>query len=208
MEIIRKKPKEELRGRIASDYYLANEAQFGKNIFRTISLKRCALGDTTSLLLQSLDPNYQKTNQQVNEAYEDIFNDFIGFYADNGHLVAHATITTNGEIDGKLVAKVSEILIYDKEALISQSEEYDSLNWVYGIYKEMIGAIETVVSSRYQMVERIDLTGDLYDGILWNVTEQLGYEVLDGVDLEGNKLIFSKYVNERAVTYERRNPAE
>jgi len=108
------------------------------------------------------------------------------------------------EVDGKLVAQVSEILIQKKEELSGQEQEF-SLNWVLGIYREMIKYIEDLVGKIMPSVDRIDLIADVYDANIWEVTEYLGYDLDNSGDLDGNKCRFSKYINERAQKYERRN---
>lgn len=202
MVIKRQKPTIDLMGRIASDYYLECEKRNGKSPFRLLSLAKCRQGDVNSRVLKAIDENYEQASNQFNTAYYDYFCDFVGLYADNDFLIAHATVIVSEAVDGKLVAQISEILINDKEELLGNPAE-GKLDWVYGIYREMIKAIEEMISIRYQNVERIDLISLAQDSDFWEVTELLGYDINDSGDLPYNQCRFSKYVNERNARYER-----
>ena len=196
------KPEAKLYGRIASDYYKDVEKINGKTVFSGLSLKMCKEGKTTSPALAVLDPNYQAAYNLVNTTYNDIFCQFVGLYADNDHLVAHATLTFSFDADGNEIANVSEILVDNKDALIGNHEE-GSVNLVYGIYREMITFIEELIVIRCPEVDRIDFLFSADEGTVWEVTKLCGYSLIDGDNLPYDRCCFSKAVRERDMTRER-----
>ncbi|MBQ6841497.1 MAG: hypothetical protein IJO63_05230 [Bacilli bacterium] len=199
------KPEAEYLGRIARDYYLDNEAVNGRSSFRNLSLRCCEKGILDPYLLQVVDKNFSDTGIQVESVFGNYFTLFIGMYADNGELIAHTSMTSVVNNEGLEVAEISEIHIKDKGELMSGADQ-GKLSFVYGIYREMLEAIQTLIAERFPNTDRIDIITFGTDGDFWQITENLGYDLIDSGDLPGNKLRFAKKLKERDMTYERRNP--
>ena len=194
------KPSQNLMGRLATDYYLENEKKYGKNPLRNISLKKCSEGNVVSLISGFFDPNYELTKLQIAKVWEDLWCEFVGLYADNGYLIAHTTISQDIEKNGGVIALISEIHINQKDKL----KITDKLNFVYGIYREIIKFIESLICSKYPCIERIDLVSLADDPVFLEITQDLGYDILRSAE-NGKQVRFSKYLYERNMTYERRN---
>lgn len=197
------KARKNLAGRLATDYYLYNEKVYGGNPFRRFALSKCSRGEIFGPILAYIDKNYEMASIQTDNAMNNPCFNFLGlYYKDTDHLIAHTSLQILLSPDDKLILEVGEIFINAKEELMGMHEE-GSIDFVFGIYREMIKYIEKLTETRDYDVERIDLISLAEDGDFWEVTKQLGFDVEDSGDLPGRKIRFSKYKRERAITRER-----
>ena len=185
MQIRSQKPTKSLMGRLATDYYLNNEKINGKSPLRKISLKKCEEGDLRNSVLALLDGNYASAGDQLDKTMNDYFLDFIGLYA------------------GAFIVQVYDIHIQRKEDLEDTANSL--INFVYGIYHEVVSFVEERILEKYTILDRIDLYSLTNDNNFVDAVTALGYKLNEDICESQGRVCFSKMIRERNKTYERRN---
>ena len=203
MQIRSQKPTKSLMGRLATDYYLNNEKINGKSPLRKISLKKCEEGDLRNSVLALLDGNYASAGDQLDKTMNDYFLDFIGLYADNDHLIAHTCVEFTQDNDGAFIVQVYDIHIQRKEDLEDTANSL--INFVYGIYHEVVSFVEERILEKYTILDRIDLYSLTNDNNFVDAVTALGYKLNEDICESQGRVCFSKMIRERNKTYERRN---
>ncbi|MBE6155511.1 MAG: hypothetical protein E7164_01995 [Firmicutes bacterium] len=174
MYISDQKPNINILGRLACDYYYGNERVNGVTLFSKIAIKKCADGEINCLPLLLLDGNYKKTINQLEYVYDDIINEFIGLYADNGHLIAHTFITYFQTDDFNQVVQINDIYVENKDAF--KLSIFDGIDVLSGIYRQILTFAEEHIYRNSPNFDKIEIDVS-FNKILLLIVQELGYEI-------------------------------
>ena len=183
--------------RLATDFYLDSEKQYGSSIFRKISLKSLNDKRVPSMFLKRADYNYASTLAKLNALYKGTAK-LITLNHDNGYLIAHATmdfLPTGNDLQP--TPYLSDIIIRNGDEL--KPDPDGGINIKHGIYDQMIGFYEDLVQKSTKASECGILTSGL-DGDMWIVLRSHGFDIQDSFGVPGSLMRFTKLIRERNIS--------
>lgn len=198
------KPEEKNYDRILINLYLDSEIKNGKTPFKNYVLGKIKRNESISPVIKLLDKNYANATSGLQNIQEYFYISFIGLYADNGRLLAHAKLNYNFGEHNETKIEIDGIHIYELEEFLCSANS-DVIRWVQGMYSVLLNYImdEIVPGFKVTTVELVSTADNKY---FWNAMDNYGFTLISGEDDNGVELRFQKQIKEKGKVYERCYP--